>query len=265
MRTSFSPAILAVTVFAWAAAAQGDSAAIAALHSPVDSVRTNAFYSLMRAASRGVPRSKLAGGLSFALLAERAKSNRDLGDGLISLLERENEYVASFAGRGVRLPESFDGEGYYPDLMLAVAAMHDQRTIGALMPGIAFSGPVVRVVAEFGAKAVPFLIHGLADANRDTRAGAAVTLRLLLDSSGTGGLSGADRRAIRDALLRSAVSRDDAFVRQQAVVALGWFSDDTTRLAMKRLASSDTAMRVSPNGKHVYPVRAAAQNWMSGH
>jgi hypothetical protein len=89
--------------------------------------------------------------------------------------------------------------------------------------------------------------------------------RLLADRA-TKPLSDETLLMVRDTLL-GVVARpaEDAFVRTLAVEALMPLSDVEIHALMERMATSDTATGHRPDQPVTYPVKAAAQRWLTKH
>lgn len=263
-RNTCTYALALLLVASSAALAQDVNAKIDRLRAPSDSVRRRAFYELVQDAAHGQPVVRSMRGPRIDLLGARARGDHVLGDALVAQLEHENALVRG-ASHGVPLPASYDAEGYYVDLMMTVADMRDRRTIKALIPGLGFSGPVKEVIVSFGAPVIPYVRDALHDDDRDVRAGAAQVLGLIAAGEDSLHITTGQRDTIRDALIGTALSADEAFVRQSAVVSLMNYSDASVRLAMQHVAEQDAVSTMSPNGTRIYPVRAAASQWLARH
>ena len=87
------------------------------------------------------------------------------------------------------------------DLVVTVARMQDRRAIPALIPGIPMSDVVRTTIADFGDDAVVPLLQALKSADRDTRAGAVLTLKSVLARRSALRIRDSNARAARGALL----------------------------------------------------------------
>src|SRR4051812_16632005 len=132
IRTFSVVAALILSAFSLCAAQRVD-VPLSRLRSPNSAVRASAFFEVAAAAARlSVRPSKLVGP-PVDLLILQAKKQRDLASALISLLDRENAFVAS---GGVKADDEDYADGYLLYLVHAVAGLGDKRAIRALMPSI---------------------------------------------------------------------------------------------------------------------------------
>ncbi len=119
------------------------------LDSPVDTVRANAFYSLIWAPSRTGIQADVQ---TRALLAATPKFARRIRHDLIFLLMRENRRV--YAPGAAAMPRLY--ANYHVDLTKSVGSMNDpaavQALVGALRTGVADAG-----ILAIGPSAVPQL------------------------------------------------------------------------------------------------------------
>ncbi|HEX5435684.1 MAG TPA: hypothetical protein VFW98_00895 [Gemmatimonadaceae bacterium] len=198
-----------------------------------------------------------------SFLAARATKQPDLAIALIDLLEHEDAVVAAAA------PGSLSGGylgGYYTDLLVTVARMHDPRSLNALLPGLGISGVIRTTVSGFGEAAVAPVVHTVRSTDRDVRLGAVLTMRQLLADRAIRPLSDGAVRALRDALLGIVAGREDASIRVSAVEALMPLSDEGIRAQMEHIVATDTTTGYAPPGQPTpHPVRAAAKKWLARH
>lgn len=230
------------------------------LRATPESVRINAFYSLVRGADA---HSVHPSAPPTSFLAARARTQPELGDALLDLLKRENEVVAH-APRGSLSGDYFGI--YYMDLVVTVARMQDRRSAAALIHGVGASDVVRSTLAGFGDDAVPPLIQAFDSDDRDERSGAVLTARRMLAQQSSVRLTAMNVTLLKSALLRIAESANDAFTRMSAVNALEPLDGGDIRGVMQRLAAADTATGYAPPG-HARPlsVRVAAQHWLAAH
>jgi hypothetical protein len=220
-----------------------------------DTVRIQAFYSLVTAADAHSTQR-------LSVLAARAKAQPELGDALLALLDRENE-VISHASRG-----SLSGDylgSYYVDLAVTVARMGDRRSAAALTHALG-SSVVRNAMAGFGNDAVLPLISAFESHDRDENSGAVLTVERILAEQSSLHLTAANVAALKDALLGIVEGRKDAFTRMSAVNAMEPLDGAEIRIIMLRIATSDTATGyASPGHARPLPVRIAAQRWLAAH
>jgi hypothetical protein len=260
MRTIGTIVLVAAALLHSSAEAQTINVPSARLRSATDTTRMAAFYEMAGAAYVHAQHPQDP---PTSFLAARARTQPNLASALIELLERENAVVAA-APKG-----SLSGEylgDYKGDLETTVARMNDPRSLNALIPGIGSSDVVRTTIAGFGEIAVAPIVAATRRTDRDERVGAVRTMYKLLADRAVRPLSGGAVSELRETLLRVLMSREDAFTRASAVEALGSLSDDGIRAEMAHIAATDTTTGYAPPGRPTpYPVKAAAQKWLTRH
>ena len=236
-----------------ASSAQGISEALERLSAPEDSDRVEAFYDLIGGLT---PRA----GDAVVELLNRHPGERDaISVALIDLLERETGHLY-FPKTGV-LKTGFDG--YFGDLIWAVAALNDVRAVDALMEVIGCGSLARDGVIAIGEPALPAILRDLdrADLDRDMSlimALAEMSRILQLDNPASTHHDSARKQLVR------ATKAENPHLRIIAAEALSEFKHPEVESAMRTLARSDTATR-QVNGRTVYPVREVAQRWLERH
>jgi HEAT repeat protein len=186
---------------------------------------------------------------------------------LIQLLEIENATVAAKEAdrRRQKLEELPVGErfteayvNYYGDVIAAVAALEDVRSVGALAGAIATGAMAVDALVSFGSIAVGPVAERLADDDPMVRSSAALTLgEMLARSDDDVSRSPAQRARIKKALLAAAAD-PDPFVRRRAVRGLARVGDAESIGAVRKLANEDPYIDTIPGREGRFPVREAA-------
>lgn len=243
------------------ACAQTAPATLTRLASPVDSSRVHAFYELDRIARTAIG-ARATQGPRTAVLAERAKGDRQLATALTTLLHRENELLRTGVRSASMNPD--DLMEYRIDLAVTVARMRDPTSVNDLMPWVGGGGAVRDALISFGEAAVPGLIAELTNSEWEQRTTAASTLAVIAGSA-PHPLSPPAKASVRAAFLRVLENESDTFVRVHAIDGLATFSDDEVRSTMERLATSDPATDPSRTDAVHYPVREAAKAWLAKH
>jgi len=264
MKTQSLVIIACVSLFATAHSVcpgQHVSVPAAQLASGSDSIRSAAFFEMVSAASQGSsPRPGYAGP-RIDLLVARAKQQDALATALISLLERENAYLAT----SPKLDEDY-GDGYYGYVVMAVVKLNDKRAVRALVGSINNGDAVTSAVARFGEAAVPELINALGTARADKRADAAYTLGKIIAKRVELNISDKSTAAIKTALLGAMTDQKNIDLRVNAVKALMPLKGDDIAAAMRVASTSDTGrLRLRPGKPETYPVRDASKAWLTKH
>jgi HEAT repeat protein len=177
---------------------------------------------------------------------------------LIKALEKENEVIYSAAVGSLSETET----EYFANLIGCVAALRDPLALPGLIGAIDTGGGAVDGIIALGDAAVPRVVQVLrAKTESVGRRHAAVRiLGRLASRPRAQPLSQASLAMIRATLLAT-LRDEDYYMRAVAVRSLTRFPDAEVRNAVEALAKSDTATRVE-SGKRVYPVRAAALDWL---
>jgi hypothetical protein len=177
---------------------------------------------------------------------------------LIRALEKENGVIYNPVVGSLSETET----EYFANLIGCVASLHDPLALPGLIGAIDTGGGAGNGIIALGDAAVPRVVQVLRTKTESVgRRHAAVRLLGRLASRPRAQpLSQASLATIRAALLGT-LRDEDYYIRAVAVRSLTRFQDAEVRNAVEALAASDTATRVE-SGKKVYPVRAAAQDWL---
>jgi hypothetical protein len=236
-----------------ASSAQGISEALERLSSPEDSERVEAFYDLIGDLT---PRA----GDAVLALVERRPGERDaIAVALIDLLERETGHLY-FPETGVLQTGS---DGYFGDLIWAVAVLNDVRSVDALVEVIG-SGSLARDgIIAIGEPALPAILRGLDRADSDREMSSIMALAEMSKLYQLNNPASPHHDPVRTHLLR-ATEAENPHLRIIAAEALSEFRHPDVETAMRALARSDSATR-QVNGRTVYPVREVAKQWLERH
>jgi hypothetical protein len=231
-----------------AAHAQSLSASLTELTSKTYDTRKKGFYAIFRLANASTPPNA-----GFHLQAERtaayAHENPAVATALIALLERE---VQPDPAKGMLSEDS-----YFGDLIGCVADLEDSRAVNGLLGAISSGGMAEGGLLALGPVAVPGLLQTLhQDRHEFARAAAASILGRLVERGGVGN----DTASIKTGLI-AGLGDPSMYVRRDAADALRSFRGAELRGVMQSLASKDSAVTMRA-GKRVYPVRAAAIEWL---
>jgi HEAT repeat protein len=173
--------------------------------------------------------------------------------GLIGLLDRENAVVrrqrVEFENTGKTLTEAY--VNYYGDLIAAVGALDDVRSVGALLGAITTGGMATRGLARLGRPALQPSLQELNSADPLTRSAALRVLSEMVSSEGFS-VDAASSSQIRDAMVKS-LTDQDSNVRIAAVEGVAKLNDPRLRPLIEKLATKDPYQM-----ENTYPVREAA-------
>jgi hypothetical protein len=191
---------------------------------------------------------------------------------LLELLEVENAVVAAKESerrrRGlVDLPvaERFTEAhmNYYGDLIAAIAALRDVRSVEALAGAIATGSMAVDSLVSFGPMGVGPVADRITDEDPTVRASVALTLSETLGRSEEVARSSNHRATIRKAML-AAAKDPDPFVRARAVRGLARLGDSDSVAIVRRLANEDPYFDPFSGPQGRYTVREAAEQALKG-
>lgn len=217
------------------ATAQSLSASIKKLESSDYTVRSAAFYRILRIAGAGAPFRS-----NPKRLASYAHKHPQLATALIALLERENAFVSKLAvvTEGKDKMEGGD-DPYYTDLIESVEELRDVRAVNALL-GIYGGDSPSNGLGMLGQAAVPGLLAKLrSSGNHSTRVISADILGMMVNAR----MRGLDTAAIKSGLLQK-LTDPDWLVRVNIIEALCGFSGQDVRGPIAAVAVSDTLPKV---------------------
>lgn len=241
--------------------AQDTMDTIKRLNSNIDTVRMNTFYHLLDSANSKPAKDVYGEGYGGAMkrLAAYAKE-KQLTIVLIKLLERENARIYNPASKNLT-----EGDGvYHGDLIAAVAALRDPQALDALYGAIGTGGLAMRGLVDLAEVAIPKLLSEMHSKEWHHRSSIMHTLKKMVDRKEQLSIGASNLSKIRVGLLES-LKDENEYVRRQAVETLIHFNDAEVRTAIQKIANNDPSVRKDAKGQKVYPVRAAAQDWLKRH
>lgn len=184
------------------------------------------------------------------LAAKAPDTSAAVRTALIDLLVRENRTMR----QGHHTEEETD---YWGDLIGAVMALHDKRSVNALVADLDTGGMASQGVAYLGKDGLAAIIP-LCDSKDLVQRDAAVLTLARMTTTDSVRWDSTSLAAIRDELLRAA--HDSGF--QVRIAAIGGLQnlpgDDVTRI-LQWLSDSDPFGRTEQEKGTVYPVRDAAR------
>jgi HEAT repeat protein len=252
------------------AAAQADQLPEAAIRSADWEERRHGFAALIGVdretyVQRGVPDLPSTVGSNVASRTGAAADRRRRL--LIELLEVENETVAAKARtrrqRGVdELPPhellTEDYVNYYADVIAAVAALRDARSVRALAGAITTGSMATGALIDFGTVAVGPVAQRMTDQEPGVRLSAARLLSEMLARSDQVAKDVKSRVIVKNALALAA--RDPMhLVRRRAIGGLVLLGDAESIAIVEELARSDAYIETQPGRQGRRPVREAAE------
>ena len=191
---------------------------------------------------------------------------------LIELLSVENQVVAdkerTRRQRGLdELPpdERFAEEyvNYYADVIAAVVALGDIRSVQALVGAITTGSMATEALVGFGTRALMPVAARITDEDPMVRGSVVHTLSGMLERSSSVAKDAQARALIKKALMNAA--KDEHYlVRGRAAAGLVRVGDAESIAIVKELAENDPYVDVVPFGKGGYPVREAAARALKG-
>jgi hypothetical protein len=184
---------------------------------------------------------------------------------LIELLATENDMVAAkdrllrrdgHLPPGEELSETY--VNYYADVVAAVAALRDPRSVSALAGAITTGSIATGALISFGVVAVEPVARRVSDDDPVRRTSAARLLSEMLASSGQVAKDTKSRAIIKKAL--AAAARDtDYHVRGRAIPGLVRLGDAESIAIVEDLARNDAYVDNTPGRKGSRPVREDAE------
>lgn len=244
---------LQVTMFGQAA--DKVEASLTAMRSTVQQERIRGFYDLLQ---DGSDRSKaFRASTAFVKLLGAVPSQADaLKKVLFATLARENAIVRQADRKNGTLTEAYSE--YYGDLIAAVAALRDPRSVDALVGAIGTGNMATSALAAIGSPAVDPVIEKTKDLDKRTRQGAALTLGKMVDPD----LALANdirpsREKVKQALLQT-LGDPEGSVRASSISALSSLKDPEVVEKLQRISTHDP-YKLRTKDVDVFPVREAAK------
>ena len=173
---------------------------------------------------------------------------------LVSLLLIENKLTSS----GTPLPEEYTD--YYGNLIMAVSVLRDIRSVEGLVGAVNTGGMAKGALSALGDQSLNATLAALKGSpDEETQMNLADVLAEMATPGRTASFKDpASAPKLKAALLDLAQSSEHPGVRKRAVVGLSQYSDQDVKSTLQQIAQSDP-YSVSPAGKTLFPVRAAAQ------
>lgn len=258
----------------WSAKAQKGATiddVLAGFRSADSQVRSRAFYTLMDSGTEGGFQGRtwmIQAVMKKVLLSNPSKADQ-IQTEIIRLLERENAVVdrsnSAFRNGSGKQPLGEEYVNYWGDLIAAVAALNDPRSIEGLVGAITSGGIAENALARMGDPAIDSVIAKLLHGDELARAAATRVLSKMLDPENMARVSGSSsRKKLQEAFVRAASDRNP-FVRKAAAEGLGKLRDSGTRQLLLGLARNDPYEASMHGGKKgVFPVREAARKALNG-
>jgi hypothetical protein len=175
---------------------------------------------------------------------------------LITALELAASYVRDLKERNEHFDEAFSG--YYGDLIFAVTALRDPRSVKGLVGAIDTGGMAVETLADLGPPAVDAVITDvLGVSTGDHTAGIAVLREFLRRQETVRSNPDAAAKA-RRAILAALSDPDPSARRVAAGAALTFKDEPDVKARLEAVAAADYEARLEGDGKIHFPVRDEA-------
>lgn len=231
------------------------------------SVRSEAFYQLIQIGLRAEwqgQTTQIPTALS-RLFREHPEESEQLKTTLIEILATENSLIASPASQDATAGEPLNEDffNYHGDLIAAVAALKDKRSVRGLLGSISSGNMATEGLAQLGPDALDAVIEKLNAEEPDIKQSATIVLTQMLEPDNLQRVNTpASRQKIKLALMKSAQdsSPDARISAVEGLARLAKLGDADVVPLIRRLASGDnyhTTRDGRPEG--FYPVREAAR------
>jgi hypothetical protein len=217
--------------------------------------RSSAFYELLRL---GVgDRSYVARPVRDIIERASPADADKLKLALIQLLEKENQVVEGYKRTGGHFGEDYSN--YYGDVIAAVTALRDPRSMNAMLGALDTGGMAVETLASFAPASLGPLLSRLRDQDSTTRMFVLETLCQMLAPENYDKVK-AQRLEIKRAFL-DAVRDPAPVVRSIGARGLGLLGDPDSIPILRDLAEHDPAYlpEKADTGGYLYLVRPEAK------